>query len=104
MINVSEQPDTSIVTVQENLCGEKQGPRIYGGKGVGCCCSMNKNQGKWWDRKFKIKESEGRRQDISARQGPDADSVQVRVQSLGGGGSIKKEKNQNQRTRKTGEA
>jgi len=65
---------------------------------------MNKNQGKWWDRKFKIKESEGRRQDISARQGPDADSVQVRVQSLGGGGSIKKEKNQNQRTRKTGEA
>jgi hypothetical protein len=54
------------------------------------------------DRKFKIKETEGRRQDVNASQGPNADSVQVGLQGLGGGGNIKK--NQNQRTRRTGEA
>jgi hypothetical protein len=30
---------------------------------------------KWWDKKFKIKDTEGRRQDVNANQRPDVDSV-----------------------------
>lgn len=46
---------------------------MYGGKGVHCWSSMIKE--KWWDRKFKMKDTECRRQDVNANQGPDVDSV-----------------------------
>jgi hypothetical protein len=64
---------------------------MYGGKGVRCWSSMIKE--KWWDRKFKMKDTECRRQDLNANQGPDVDSVWVGVQGLVGGiKGLKKEK------------